>query len=257
MLSDSALLSRLVGFDTTSRNSNLELADFLCDYVDGTARVTRQPSQDGEKANLILAFGPEGTDREGLVLSGHMDTVPAEEPGWKSDPFTLTDRGDDLVGRGSCDMKGFLAVATNVAMETKNLKKPLVLVFTYDEEVGTLGARHLAEHWADAGALPRSAIIGEPTSMRVIRLHKGHVKMKRQRIAVGGVPAHSGLPAPRQERDRGGGARARFAARPCATSWSRPAARTAEFFPEVAVRAAQHRRRSTAARRSTSCRTAA
>ncbi len=191
MLADFELLERLVGFDTTSRNSNLPMADFICEYADKTARIERQPSPDGAKANLILAVGPEGADRNGLVLSGHMDVVPAEEPEWRSDPFELHDEGERLFARGSCDMKGFLAVALNVALEARDLKAPLVLVFTYDEEVGTIGARHLVEHWEDARVLPRSAIIGEPTSMRVVRLHKGHLKIK---VDLRGQSAHSGYP---------------------------------------------------------------
>jgi Peptidase family M20/M25/M40 len=114
MLEDRALLSRLVGFDTTSRESNLPLADFLADYLDRPGvRVARNPSADGTKTNLIVAIGPEADDREGLVLSGHMDVVPAEESDWRSDPFTLTESGDRYLGRGTADMKGFLALATN------------------------------------------------------------------------------------------------------------------------------------------------
>jgi acetylornithine deacetylase len=203
LLSDADLLSRLVAFDTTSRNSNLPLADFLCGYLDRPGvRIVRQPSPDGTKANLIAWLGPEPAgaepaERAGLVLSGHMDVVPAEEEGWQSDPFTLTDRGDRWVARGACDMKGFLAIAANSALEaleadaTGRLRAPLALVFTYDEEVGTLGARHLLESYADGRLLPRSAVIGEPTSLRVARAHKGHFKM---RITLHGRSAHSGYP---------------------------------------------------------------
>lgn len=195
MLSDADLLARLIAFDTTSRNSNLPLADFLADYLDRPGvRVERNPSADGAKANLIVWVGPEPAgDRRGLVLSGHMDTVPADEAGWRSDPFTLTDEGDRWVARGSCDMKGFLAVAANLAAEVDpaSLRAPLALVFTYDEEVGTLGARRLTETFPEAGALPRSAIIGEPTSLRVARVHKGHLKV---RITLHGRSAHSGYP---------------------------------------------------------------
>lgn len=197
-LSDSELLARLVAFDTTSRNSNLPLADFLADYLDRPGiRIERNPSPDGTKANLIVRVGPEPErDRKGLVLSGHMDTVPAEEPGWNSDPFKLSDEGDRWVARGACDMKGFLALAANLAVETARTRRglmraPLVLVFTYDEEVGTLGARHLIETFPGAAALPRSAVIGEPTSLRVARAHKGHLKM---RITLHGRSAHSGYP---------------------------------------------------------------
>jgi acetylornithine deacetylase len=195
LLSDSDLLARLVAFDTTSRNSNLPLAGFLCDYLDRPGvRVERNPSADGAKTNVIVWIGPapEG-DRRGLVLSGHMDVVPAEEAGWQSDPFTLADAGDRFVARGACDMKGFLAVAANLAAEVDpaRLRAPLALVFTYDEEVGTLGAKRLTETYREAAALPRSAIIGEPTSLKVARAHKGHFKM---RVTLHGVAAHSGYP---------------------------------------------------------------
>jgi acetylornithine deacetylase len=201
-LSDAALLARLVGFDTTSRNSNLPLVDFLCEVLDRPGvRIVRQPSPDGAKANLIAWLGPEpepgDPDRPGLVLSGHMDVVPAEEEGWRSDPFALADQGDRWVARGACDMKGFLALAVNAGLAavsagaTGGLRAPLALVFTYDEEVGTLGARHLLEGYADGRLLPRSAVIGEPTSLRVVRAHKGHLKM---RITLHGKSAHSGYP---------------------------------------------------------------
>jgi acetylornithine deacetylase len=201
LLSDTALLGRLVGFDSTSRNSNLPIADFLAGYVDRPGvRIERNPSPDGTKTNLIAWAGPppdpEDTPagiRPGLLLSGHMDVVPADEEGWRSDPFTLTDAGDRWVGRGSSDMKGFLALAANLFSEVEptRLRAPLVLVFTYDEEVGTLGARQLYESYAGGRALPASAIIGEPTSLRVARLHKGHLKL---RITLKGVSAHSGYP---------------------------------------------------------------
>jgi acetylornithine deacetylase len=246
LLTDEELLARLVAFDSTSRNSNLPIADFLCDYLDRPGvRITRNPSPTGDKVNLIVEIGSEtvpgggtgdATDgglavgpaadpaggrpeagpvgqlaaawRPGLVMSGHMDVVPADEPEWESDPFTLADRGDRLVGRGACDMKGFLAVATNLALEALGtaagamgsgtaaggggpLRHPLALVFTYDEEVGTLGARRLVESCAAARALPSSMLIGEPTRLRVARAHKGHLRM---RITLHGRPAHSGYP---------------------------------------------------------------
>ncbi len=194
-MNDQQLLTRLVGFDSVSRNSNLPIADFLCEYLDRPAvHIQRNPSPDGTKTNLVIAFGPD-TDkrRNGLVLSGHMDVVPADEEGWVSDPFALVKTGDALTGRGSCDMKGFLAIAANAAarLDLTKLLYPLVLVFTYDEEVGTIGAKHLADTWPAGETLPCSAIIGEPTSLRVIRMHKGHVSL---RFTVEGVPAHSGYP---------------------------------------------------------------
>ena len=190
------MLRRLVGFDSISRNSNLPIADFICDYLDGRGfRVNRNPSADGSKTNVIVAAGPEaaGPDREGLTLSGHMDVVPAEEPEWESDPFTLTERDGTLIGRGACDMKGFLAVAINrlAATSSSTLTHPLALVFTYDEEVGTMGARRFVETWPEPSLLPRRTVIGEPTSMRVARMHKGHIKV---RFTFPGRSAHSGYP---------------------------------------------------------------
>ncbi|HSL83896.1 MAG TPA: acetylornithine deacetylase, partial [Thermoanaerobaculia bacterium] len=212
-LSDVDLLARLVAFDTTSRNSNLPLARFLADYLDRPGvEVTELPSPDGEKANLLVRVGPPldgrldpgpeggaGPDgRPGLVLSGHMDVVPADDRDlWETDPFRLADRGDRLAARGACDMKGFLALAANLAAEAapERLRAPLVLVLTYDEEVGCLGSGELVRAWraagGDAPALPRAAVIGEPTELRVVRHHKGHLKM---RLTYRGVSAHSAYP---------------------------------------------------------------
>lgn len=197
-LSDSDLLARIVAFDTVSSNSNLPLADFLADYLDRPGvTIERHPGPDGTKANLIVRVGPEREDRAGLALSGHMDVVPAGEPGWQSDPFTLTDGGDRWIGRGACDMKGFVALAANLLAEAASperrarLTAPLALVLTYDEEVGTLGARWLAEDYRHLESLPRSMIVGEPTSLAVVGLHKGHLKL---RATFSGKGAHSGYP---------------------------------------------------------------
>jgi acetylornithine deacetylase len=194
VLPDRDLLARLVAFDTTSRNSNREMADFVRNYADRPGiRMHEQRSPDGEKLNLVLVTGPERDDRSGLTLSGHMDVVPAVEPGWESDPFTLTERGGNLYARGACDMKGFDAIALNalVAASGRALRNPLVLLLTYDEEVGTIGARHFVENSGDATRLPEACIVGEPTSLDVVRMHKGHSKV---RVTVRGQSAHSGYP---------------------------------------------------------------
>jgi acetylornithine deacetylase len=193
-LDDRGLLARLIGFDTTSRASNLPLADFLCDYLQQPGvRILRNPSADGAKTNLIIMAGPEGSDREGLVLSGHMDVVPAEESDWRSDPFTMTDGGDRYIGRGTADMKGFLALAVNrfAAIDATSLRRPLVLLFTYDEEVGTLGARRFTETFVQPEQLPRNVVIGEPTELRVVRAHKGMLRLK---LTFAGRAAHSAYP---------------------------------------------------------------
>jgi len=201
------LLRHLVAFDSVSRNSNLPVADFLADRLDrpGTvlARCGYTDSRGVEKTNLIARLGPpsDPDTRPGLVLSGHMDVVPADEPEWESDPFELTERngphGPGLYGRGSADMKGFLALATRAALELdpESLSAPLVLLFTCDEELGTVGAQHLHDTWHEVepeiGPLPTAAVIGEPTELRVVRMHKGHVKF---RVTLQGKSAHSGYP---------------------------------------------------------------
>lgn len=187
------IFSRLVAFDTTSDQSNLPIADFISDMVERNAdAIARVPSEDGTKTNLLVRFGT-AADRQGLILSGHMDCVPAREEGWESDPFTLTDRGDRWVGRGASDMKGFLALSLALAeeLDTRMLRHPLYLLFTYDEEVGTLGAHRFSRVFDSPETLPRNVIIGEPTSLKVARMHKGHLKL---RITTLGKSAHSGYP---------------------------------------------------------------
>ncbi len=196
LLNDAQLLARLVGFDTTSRNSNLALAEFICDYLDQPGiRIVRNPSPDGEKTNLVATVGPEVDPdrRDGLILSGHMDVVPADPTQWDSDPFRVVERGEAYIGRGTCDMKGFLALAINRAAQLGKaaLRAPLVLLLTYDEEVGTVGAKHFVQTWPNRAQLPRCAIIGEPTSLQPVRIHKGHLKF---RLGFRGTSAHSGYP---------------------------------------------------------------
>ncbi len=187
------LLDRLVAIDSTSRLSNRPLADFVCERLDRPGlSIRRQDSADGEKVNLVVRAGPEPDESAaGLTLSGHMDTVPADEAGWSSPPFRLTDRGDRWVARGACDMKGFLALAVALAAELagRPLAAPLALLLTYDEELGSLGAQRFA---ADPGEpLPRRTVVGEPTSLRVVRMHKGHLRL---RLTLAGASAHSGYP---------------------------------------------------------------
>lgn len=195
MPTDHALLARLVACNTSQPHGNAAAIDVLADLLDRPGvRIHRLPAPEGPKANLYVEIGPEPAgDRRGLLLSGHADVVPAEEPEWESDPFTLTERDGRLYGRGAADMKGFLAIAANLAraLDHATLRAPLVLLFTYDEEVGTLGARHFAETWTERERLPRLAIIGEPTRLEVVRAHKGIVEL---RVSVTGRAAHSGYP---------------------------------------------------------------
>jgi acetylornithine deacetylase len=190
------LLARLVACDTTSDRSNLAAIEELERVLDRPGvELRRFPSPDGGKANLFVRLGPV-TNREtraGLILCGHTDCVPAGEPEWTVPPFALTDRDDRWLGRGTADMKGFLALAAALAAGTDpaTLRAPLCLLFTYDEEVGMHGARELVRAWPADEALPRACVIGEPTSLHVVRMHKGHVKL---RVTLQGRTAHSGTP---------------------------------------------------------------
>jgi acetylornithine deacetylase len=187
------LYRRIVGFDTTSKNSNLEAMDFIADYCSSAgASVDRFANESGDKVNLVVHLGPKVEG--GLILSGHIDVVPAaDQPGWETDPFVLTELDDRFVGRGSVDMKGFdtLAVDALVGFRDRKLSRPLVLILTYDEELGTVGAQDFCSQWDNRYALPTQAIIGEPTSLRAVRMHKGHLKA---RIDIPGKAAHSGYP---------------------------------------------------------------
>ncbi len=196
LLTDRDLLARLVGFDSTSSRSNLPIVDFVCNYLDrpGVA-VERQPSPDGSKANVIAIGGPGDAEnnRGGLTLSGHLDVVPADEPGWNTKPFRMAEVDERYVGRGTCDMKGSVALAMNllVAADPQRLDQPLALLLTFDEELGSLGAQHFARTWPDARPLPTNVVVGEPTSLRAVRMHKGHLWIE---VTVHGTAAHSGSP---------------------------------------------------------------
>lgn len=185
------LLGKLVAFDTTSRDSNLSLIGFVEDYLAGHGVASfRVPNADGSKANLAASIGPavEG----GIVLSGHTDVVPVDGQAWSSDPFTLTRRDGRLYGRGSCDMKGFLALALAAVPDfaAAGLRRPVHLAFSYDEEVGCLGAPDLIARIAAAVPRPAAVVVGEPTNMEVVSGHKGIASFK---VTVTGREAHSSL----------------------------------------------------------------
>ncbi|HUO87966.1 MAG TPA: acetylornithine deacetylase [Rhizomicrobium sp.] len=163
----------LIGFDTTSRGSNLALIDFAQELLESAgARCRRTFDKARIKANLFATFGPDLPG--GYVLSGHTDVVPVDGQAWSSDPFRAEIRGNKLFGRGACDMKGFLGVALSLLpeMARAKLKRPLHLALSYDEEVGCAGVRGLLDDLAAAGIKPALAIIGEPTEMRVVGAHK-------------------------------------------------------------------------------------
>lgn len=167
-------LERLVAYPTVSSDSNLEMIHDLAGVLEmHGARVDVFEDSSGAKANLFATLGPDAPG--GLVLSGHTDVVPVADQDWSSDPFQLRAEGDLLFGRGTCDMKGFIAAALVMAekFSAMALRRPIYFAFTYDEEVGCLGARALMPELRDRGFKPFMAVIGEPTEMRVIEGHKG------------------------------------------------------------------------------------
>lgn len=168
------MLARLVGFDTTSRNSNLPLIDFVSDYLAAYGvQLVRVPSDDGQKANLYATVGPKAPG--GIVLSGHTDVVPVDGQDWQTDPWTLTERDGKLYGRGTTDMKSFSAVALALVPEflERGLRLPLHFALSYDEEVGCIGVRPMIARIVERFARPRIVIVGEPTNMTVVTAHKG------------------------------------------------------------------------------------
>ena len=168
------MLRRLVAFDTTSRNSNLALIDYVRDYLKGHGVESKLvPSEDGKKANLFATVGPMVKD--GVVLSGHTDVVPVDGQPWDTDPWTLTLKDGKYHARGTCDMKAFYAIALAMLPQflKAGLKKPIHFALSYDEEVGCIGAHSLAAAMAREVPRPRAIIIGEPTMMTVVHAHKG------------------------------------------------------------------------------------
>lgn len=184
-------LAELVAFDTTSRASNLDFIAHVEAYLESLgARCERTFSDDGSKANLHAVLGPEVDG--GVVLSGHSDVVPVDGQAWTSDPFTLTERDGRLYGRGACDMKGFIAcaLAAAPAFAGANLKRPVHFAFSYDEEVGCLGAPRMIREMSGKHPRPSAVIVGEPTMMQVVTGHKGLYSV---RVEVHGKEAHSSL----------------------------------------------------------------
>jgi acetylornithine deacetylase len=187
-----ALLERLVSFDTTSRNSNLGLIDFVRAYLDRLDvpyRVSTDPT--GQKANIHAIIGPPTSG--GLALSGHVDTVPVDGQAWTGDPFALRRRDDVLMARGACDMKGFVAacLAAVPDFQAMKLARPLHLFISYDEEIGCFGARRLIEDMAESGLKPDLCVVGEPSGMKPILAHKGKLNLN---VSVRGLTGHSSEP---------------------------------------------------------------
>lgn len=183
-------LRQLIGFDSTSRNSNLDLIDWAEAHLRAHgATIRRSYNRERTKANLFATFG-EGPG--GVVLSGHTDVVPVDGQNWSTDPFKADIRDARLYGRGACDMKGFIGVVLGQAQafSKATLDAPIHVALSYDEEVGCLGIPGLLTDLADAGIRPDGCIVGEPTSMRPVTAHKGG---RVYRCCVRGQAAHSSL----------------------------------------------------------------
>jgi acetylornithine deacetylase len=186
------ILGDLIAFPTVSADSNIELIHYIGAYLEEFGANTRiSLDESGTKANLFATLGPMADG--GIVLSGHSDVVPVEGQEWSSDPFAMEQRDGRLYGRGTCDMKGFIAAALAMAPEFARceLARPVHFAFTYDEEVGCIGGRALMNDIREAGIHPSVAIIGEPTEMRVIEGHKGCCEYTTE---FTGLEGHGSLP---------------------------------------------------------------
>jgi acetylornithine deacetylase len=185
------VLETLVAFDTTSRNSNLPLIEWVEAYLDklGVAHE-RIPDDTGKKTNLWATIGPK--DVPGYILSGHTDVVPVDGQDWATDPFKLTRKGDKLYGRGSTDMKGFVACAIAAVpdMLKRDLKAPFHLALSYDEEVGCLGAQRLGAFVEKLAVKPIACFVGEPTTLDVVI---GHKSKRSFVVKLRGRNCHSSL----------------------------------------------------------------
>ena len=190
-LSTLQILEKLASFATVSRDSNLPMIDWMRNFLaDQGIESVLVPNAEGTKANLFASIGPQ--EEGGLVLSGHTDVVPVDGQPWSSDPFRLTARGSRLYARGACDMKGFIAAALAhvPSWNAARLSRPVHLMFSYDEEVGCLGAPSMIAAAQSRLPRPNAVIVGEPTGMRIATQHKG---ICRLRTSITGIEAHSSL----------------------------------------------------------------
>src|SRR5450631_170973 len=188
-----AMIERLIAFRTVSRDSNMDLIEWVRDYLHAHGAKTRLTHDaTGKKANLFATLGD--SPKPGLILSGHTDVVPVDGQNWDTDPFLVTERNGKLFARGSADMKGFIGIILAqapqfvAALNNNRLDAPLHYALSYDEEVGCLGVRGLIRDLQENGIRPAGCVVGEPTSMQPIIAHKG---THRFRCAVHGREAHS------------------------------------------------------------------
>jgi len=186
------ILGRLVAFDTVSENANLPMAEWVQQYLASHGiDSTMLPAEDGLHANLFATIGPAGIG--GIGLSGHMDVVPVTGQPWDTDPFEMVERDGRLFGRGTCDMKGFVACVLAWAPEItkRELQTPIHIVLSYDEEVGCTGVKPMIATFGATLPKPRLVVVGEPTNMTVVNAHKGG---SRFMTVVTGKDAHSSKP---------------------------------------------------------------
>ncbi|KQU98652.1 acetylornithine deacetylase [Mesorhizobium sp. Root102] len=186
------ILDRLVAFPSVAGKPNGDIADWIEAYLAGHgAQVTVLPGPEGDRSNLFATIGP--VDVPGYILSGHMDVVPAGEPQWSSAPFALRREGERLYGRGTTDMKGFLAavLAAVPTLAKLRLARPIHFAFSYDEELGCRGVPHLIARLAELCAKPLGVIVGEPSGLRAVRGHKGKAAA---RVTINGRSGHSSRP---------------------------------------------------------------
>ena len=184
------ILEKLIAFDTVSRNSNLELMHFVSELLAANGvESTLIHDETGLKANL---FATIGRGEGGVMLSGHTDVVPVDGQKWSTDPFQMVSQDGRLYGRGTADMKGFVAcaIAAALAAARQDLQTPLHLAFSYDEEIGCIGVRSLIDMLEKAPSRPAMCIVGEPTAMAVVTGHKGKTVLK---AICCGVEGHSAL----------------------------------------------------------------
>lgn len=192
MSSPTDLLARLVGFPSVVGGPNGDIMGFVGEYLRGHGvEPTLIAGPEGDRWNLFATIGDPS--RPGYVLSGHVDVVPAGEPGWQGDPFVLRRNGDRLIGRGACDMKGFVAAALAMMPDllAMPLSAPIHIALSYDEEAGCRGVPHLLAALPDLCAPPLGAIIGEPSGLVPVLAHKGKAAL---RLVATGVPGHSSRP---------------------------------------------------------------
>lgn len=190
-MSSTSMLAKLVGFDTTSSASNMHLVEWVANYLETHGvRSSLTYNTDKSKANLFATVGAQ--DEGGICLHGHTDVVPVVGQPWESDPFVLTERQGLLYGRGTCDMKAWLAcsLAAVPKLQSRRLRTPIHFALSYDEEVGCLGAPGMIDTFGKSVPKPVLAIVGEPSMMAPITAHKGVLALE---TSVTGKDAHSSL----------------------------------------------------------------